>query len=170
MCEFDSRCPIGSHSRGGRCAYSGRSHQRPSSSIAVDPWSSRSPGVSTRPAARTRTSADYTYQTAGGVVGSDAVLLVLLAFLPNPDHRTAWFYVGAIVAIVLPALCSAWFASRCGVTTETTNRPCRRIRRGIFIRCAAHTEKQLFTRSDGWALLFLLVAIVNIVFAVRVLF
>ncbi|ANQ76064.1 MAG: hypothetical protein V7694_19985 [Rhodococcus sp. (in: high G+C Gram-positive bacteria)] len=122
-----------------------------------------------RPSSRPRTRADYTYQTAGGVVGSDAALLILLAFLSNQDHRTAWFYVGAIVAIVLPALCSAWFASRCGVTTESTNRPCRRVRRGIFIRCADHTEKQLFTRSDGWALLFLLVAIVNIVFAVRVL-
>jgi len=170
MCEFDSRCPTRSHSRGGRCAYSGRSHQRPSSNIAVDPWSSRSPGVSTRPSSRPRTSADYTYQAAGGVLGSDAALLILLAFLSNQDHRAVWVYVCATLAIALPALCSAWFGSRCGVTTETTNRPCRRIRRGIFIRCADHAEKQLLTRSDGWALLFLLVAIVNFVFVVRIVF
>lgn len=113
------------------------------------------------------------FQTVWGVAGatgSDAAILVLLAFLADQDQRSVWVYVGAILAIAVPAACAAWCSTRCEGATKTTDLPCQRIRQGIFVRCQSHKTDQRFTSSDGWALIWLLLALFNTFVAASIVF
>lgn len=179
MCQYDARCPVGTHRPGTRCRYSGGSGVRGSwSPPRSRPLSRPSPAPVVRaqeawvaagtaleqgvqPGPRYRSSA-----AAAGVSSGDLLLLLLIAALWDPYYK-ALGWIGVVVAVFLalaPFVIAFVLTSRCTAWNDVAEGRCRK-RRLWAARCELENHSrgaQLITLPEVTALFSATIGVVNL--------
>lgn len=176
MCQYDSRCPVGTHRPGTVCPYaktSGGGWRAPRRSSSPIPTGLPRPTTTsaryTNPASRPRLSGGrYTRTAVGdGLSLADLLALAILARSWEKFHAATGMWGVAIVAVlvVLPFAVAVWLSRHCTAWNGTVEGRCGKVRPQPFRRCEVPTHRrpaQLVTAHEVGACVALVSGVLGV--------